>query len=168
MSTSLNFLLTNKSNDVRISQDSLKNFTTREKILSFAQYKDKWSFGEGVSFNDNVVDLAIKFYEKVMDSACYRNDAFPGLEGEIIIKIYENDDIGEFCIKPNGLIDFVHEYQDEDRAHVQDMSIDVAIAKMKEFRLETSCLGKTKNLSPFESATDSVFFNYNECTISYA
>jgi hypothetical protein len=160
--------LTNKSDDVQISQDSLGNYTTREKIHSFAQYKDKWSFGEGVSFSDNVIELAIKFYEKVMDSAYYRNDAFPSLEGEIIIKIYQNDDIGEFCIKPNGLIDFAHEYQDEDRAHIQDMDINVAIAKMKEFRSETSCSGKTKKLTPFESATDSTFFNYNECIISYA
>jgi len=167
MSVSLNFL-TNKSSDIQISQDSLENFTTREKIRSFARYKDKWSFGEGVSFNNNAIESAINFYEKVMDSAYYRNDAFPGLEGEIIVKIYEDDDIGEFCIKPNSLIDFVHECQDEDIAHESDMDINTAISKMKKFRLEISCAGKTKKRPPFESAIDSIFFSFNECTIRYA
>jgi len=58
------------------------------KIQSFELFDNKWNYGEGEKFNKSVInaakDLSLYLYNNLFTDL----SAFPGLDGEILIKVY--------------------------------------------------------------------------------
>lgn len=53
-----------------------------DKILSFKSLKKGWHFGEGVEFNESIIQKAILLNTEAK-KAGYRTNAFPGINGEV-------------------------------------------------------------------------------------
>ena len=87
--------------------------TTLKKILSFAQFQEGWSFGEGVAFAKSTVDKAVQLAKTAHTLGFHETDAFPGLNGEIMITVYQGNEYWEFTLEPTETITFVYEKADE-------------------------------------------------------
>lgn len=108
----------------------MKNSTTA-KIRSFKTFQEGWSFGEGVKFSDNILNKAVKINETALKSGFQETDAFPGLNGEIMVALYLEQDYWEFTLEPDESLTFVYEQGEETIIYEEGRSFEFAIAKIK-------------------------------------
>ena len=104
--------------------------TTLKKILSFAQFQEGWSFGEGVAFAKSTVDKAVQLAKTAHTLGFHETDAFPGLNGEIMITVYQNNEYWEFTLEPTETITFVYEKADETVTHEEGLPFEFAVSML--------------------------------------
>jgi len=83
---------------------------TEDKIWGFRDLKRGWHFGEGKPIDKTGIDEALHLHSEILLHRFTRTDAFPGLNGEIQLTIYSNNDYFEFTREPTGKWTFVHEH----------------------------------------------------------
>jgi len=110
---------------------------TEEKIRGFKELQDGWHYGEGVSFDDTILDDAISLNQEAINLAFFDTDAFPGLDGEIMLTIYWGEHYLEFTLEPNGCATFYREESDEEIYYQEGLPFREIKAKIGEFRKET-------------------------------
>lgn len=100
--------------------------STIEKILSFKKLEKGWHYGEGVPAQLNAIDGALHLY-----SCAYKlgleTDAFPCLDGEIMLCVYDGPHTFEFIVDDSGNIEFIHEIGDSEAARSNDMCLQDAV-----------------------------------------
>lgn len=89
---------------------------TLRKIERFRNFVAGWHYNEGVPFKEDTLSLAIQIHEMSIDQGLYETDAFPGIDGEIMITIYHYNQYLEFTVEQNGQISYVKEIGDEEVA----------------------------------------------------
>ena len=72
---------------------------TEKKIQSFKELESGWHYGEGVSIKQSVLDNAILLNQEAINQAFYETDAFPGLNGEVMVTIYSGEHYLEFTLE---------------------------------------------------------------------
>ena len=92
---------------------------TAQKIDSFATYQPGWSFREGIPFDKATLIIATAILQQGIEHGFVTNDAFPGLDGEVMVTFYSGDYYHEFIIERTGNISYICEI---DRCEV--LSID--------------------------------------------
>src|SRR5258708_5865109 len=75
---------------------------TEQKISRFKSLKKGWHYGEGVLIHDQAVQEAISVHHELVLRGFYETNAFPGLDGEIQITVYEDSDYFSFEREPSG------------------------------------------------------------------
>lgn len=80
----------------------------RSKILSFAELKEGWDFGQGVPTPRHVVMEALKFYG-FGEQLGLEMDAFPGVGGDISVDFYIEDELVQVLINPDTALELTHE-----------------------------------------------------------
>ena len=88
--------------------DDHGNDKLEEQIESFAKLKQGWNFGEGESFSQQVIDNAIFIY-KIGKMHGLLAEAFPGIDGDIVISFQNKEHFLDIKINPNA--SFVAEYE---------------------------------------------------------
>ncbi len=82
----------------------------RRKVLEFASLSEGWCYGQGDRISEETVRTALVLTEYALTSGIGRTNAFPGLNGEITVVFYVEDDDFEFTIETDGRISFLHEH----------------------------------------------------------
>ena len=118
------------------STDGLPH-VTEDKIIGFSQYRRGWHYGEGVPFGERTIGLALKLHQEIIRQAFFVTDAFPGLQGQILVTIYYGDHYLEFTVEPDETISFCQEEQDVEILNCEGLSFEQAIKQLQEFRRQT-------------------------------
>lgn len=109
---------------------------TVKKIHGFKKLEKGWHYGEGELFEDSILDNAASLIQEAFDLAFYTTDAFPGLNGEVICTIYYGDHYLEFILEPDDSITFSREKGDEEICYQEELSLQGAKEKIRQFRKE--------------------------------
>jgi hypothetical protein len=106
-----------------------------QKIQGFKGLKRGWHYGEGVSFEQSILDNAIALNRETISLGFLETDVFPGLNGEVVFTIYLDDHYLEFTLEPNGSITFCHEKGDKEISYQEGLSFQIAKERIRQFRL---------------------------------
>jgi hypothetical protein len=83
---------------------------TYQKILSFGALTDGWHYGEGKQIGNETIAAAASLLSRALSKNLFaESDAFPGLNGEVRVSIYEDNDSHEFTIEQNLEVTYLHE-----------------------------------------------------------
>lgn len=144
---------------------------TVEKIEGFSRLPAGWHFGEGGPPSAETIKLAIQF-ESLGRLMGFRTDAFPGIDGGIIVAFYAtNDHCLELTIHADGALSIAYEigvgfnYIEEDLG--ENVSIEEIFSALKRLADSDRCSsdqlassfmirdakGSPLNVSPRQAAT---------------
>lgn len=106
------------------------------KINNFSAFEPNWSYGvEGKAFSQDTIDYANKIYKCAINNTIYALDAFPGLDGEIMVTLYYKKYYMEFLLKDNIILECLYEEDGEEIFYEENIDFDQAaknISKMLE------------------------------------
>ena len=105
---------------------------TLQKVKEFLEIGDGWHFGEGRPPTKEVAEIAKSFAEKAI-MAVFDTDAFPGIDGEIMVTLYHKNHYLEFTIDVNEEITYVHEIDDTELEYIEGLSVQEAENKLNDF-----------------------------------
>jgi hypothetical protein len=91
------------------SNDRRLDDVTAKRIRSFRKLCPGWNYGEGVSIPPSHIKTALELNEKALQYGFLQRDAFPGIDGEVMVTIYEGESYLEFTIEAPDQIAFVRE-----------------------------------------------------------
>ena len=105
------------------------SFTTEDKIKGFKNLEKGWHYGRGIKFSDKVINQSLELLEAINLAGYSRTDAFPGLDGEIELAIYNND---VYCVitlesDENWKFNIIFENDDEELFEASIISVDSPI-----------------------------------------
>jgi len=115
------------SQNDRISQ-------TAQKIENFRQLPVGWHFGSGVPPTGDTIQKAIALNRVAAQVGFTKTNAFPGVDGEIQITLYDDSVYLEFTIESDGTITFVYEHDNKEILYKEKLSLDEAVRKIQELR----------------------------------
>ncbi len=110
------------------------DFPTERKIRGFKKLENGWHYGEGVAFEQSILDNAIALHQEVIHWAFFETDAFPGLNGEVVFTIYFDKHYLEFTLEPDDSVTFYQEKNGEEIYYQEGLSFQEAKVKIREFR----------------------------------
>lgn len=110
---------------------------TRGKLIGFAFLPEGWHFKEGVPAKEHTLKTALALLGALEAAGFDRTDAYPGIDGSVMISAYEMPEVYDFNIRPSGAITVSHEKGDEELFYQEGMTEDHVREKIKEFGLST-------------------------------
>ena len=102
--------------------DRMESSTVR-KINEFGSLPKGWNFGSGIPSRKDTAKLAKKVLEFGVAEGFVRHDAFPGINGQIILTMYVRNHCLEFDIADDGKISIVWEEGDKDNGDWESLSL---------------------------------------------
>ena len=84
-----------------------------ERIRSFSKLQDGWHYGSGIGAVTCAIDGALSISSLLVDYGARNIEAFPDLDGGILVSGYHIRDSLEILCRPDGRIDFAHDVDDE-------------------------------------------------------
>ena len=87
---------------------------TEKKINSFRNLPVGWHYGSGIAPLAKVLDLAIRLNQCAGLMGFEATDAFPGIDGEVLLTVYDGDVYLEFSIEVDGSINYIREQGDKE------------------------------------------------------
>ncbi len=102
--------------------------TTLEKIQRFAHLEAGWSFGEGMAFTQSTLNKATQLAKTAHTLGFDETDAFPGLNGEIMVTVYQGNEYWEFTLQPTETITFVYERDDQVVVYEEGLPFEFAVS----------------------------------------
>jgi len=111
---------------------------TRNKIVGFAYLPTGWNFGKGVPAKEQAVKDALDLLDDLEKAGFEKTDAYPGEGGSVMVSAYALPDYYDFDVGTNGTITVAHARRDEDEDifYEENMSVEEAQSKIKEFALQ--------------------------------
>ena len=110
---------------------------TRGKLIGFAFLHEGWHFNEGGPARESTLKTASILLGDLEDAGFTHTDAFPGVDGSVMISAYGMADSYDFSIRPSGAITVTHERGDEEIFYQEKMKEGEVREKIKEFGLST-------------------------------
>jgi hypothetical protein len=91
--------------------NSLRVFShpTEEKIYNFSLLKKGWNYGEGEKISNAALKDALLIHRQIIYRGHSQTDAFPGLDGEIQLTVYEGKNYFSFERESTGKWSISHE-----------------------------------------------------------
>ena len=84
-----------------------------DRIRAFATLPDGWHYGEGRGATDGAITAAIEIDALFMMGGVEEVEAFPGIDGGILLTGYRGPDTLEIRCNPFGQMDLLHETGDK-------------------------------------------------------
>jgi len=125
----------------------LRENTTKDKILTFSSFEKGWHFGEGVPPTKDILQQAVGMSDRIAISG-FRSNAFPGIDGEIMVTAYHGKNYLEFTFETDGTVTFVREKEEIEVAYEEKLTFDQAKSRLNAFGAEKIW----KNLSGLSTA----------------
>lgn len=105
---------------------------TEEKIRSFLNKPVGWHYNAGKPPVPERISVAVSYLRVLHALGLYETDAFPGVDGEIMVTAYNKKAYYETSFELNGNANFVFRYSDEDRIDEENVSVPRMIAHLLE------------------------------------
>ena len=97
------------------------------RIMQFQALKCGWHFGEGVEFNESVIADSLELNREIISSGFYDTNAFPGLNGEIQVTVYQDNDYFQFEVSPDNSWSIIHEQAGTEIERIENQNLEQAI-----------------------------------------
>lgn len=107
---------------------------TTLKIRSFKRLLEGWHYGKGVPPTNAAIEQALKLNSGALSSGFLKTDAFPGIDGEILVAVYYGEWYLEFTLEANMSVTFVAEKNREEVEYVEGLSVEDALNKIAQYR----------------------------------
>ena len=105
-------------------------FPTVEKISRFKNLEKGWDCGRGSSFDQKIIDYALKLHKEIIDNGFLETEAFPGPDGSILISLYFDHNCDLYCldftVEPDMSLTYSLEVNDEQGDFTESFSFDDA------------------------------------------
>ncbi|MBP0016884.1 MAG: hypothetical protein J7647_04920 [Cyanobacteria bacterium SBLK] len=124
---------------------------TISKIETFQTYPQGWSFGEGKKFKNKIIRKAIDLVRFSYKVGFREMDAFPGLNGEVMVTLYLDREYWEFTIESEESVTFVYEYDDEMILCKENLSFNNILRKIKNIAIDKFVVPSYKTLRSFNN-----------------
>ncbi len=108
---------------------------TEKKIRDLALLQEGWHFGEGSAISQETIATALNLHQVAIELAFYTTNAFPGLDGQVVVAAYESDHYFEFTIGPDKNCAYLHLRGDEEISDIEGLSLADAKRYLKDFRI---------------------------------
>jgi len=108
---------------------------TKDKILAFSNLGKDWHFGEGVPPTKEILKQAVSLSDRIAISG-FRSNAFPGVDGEIMVTVYHGKNYLEFTFEADGTVTFVREKDETEIAYEEKLTFDQAKNRLNAFGAE--------------------------------
>jgi hypothetical protein len=105
---------------------------TKEKIIEFTKRETGWHFGTGGPALFEIANQAI-IIANIASYFDFETDAFPGVDGEIMVTVYHNHDYLEFICEVDNSVVFVHEKDGVEHAYREGLTFDQAKEELYKF-----------------------------------
>lgn len=115
-----------------ISQERRISNPTTRKIKSFRDRKPGWHYGGGVPPTEEIAKKAISISDLAAQLG-YASDAFPGIDGEIMVAVYHKPGHLEFTVEVNGRITFAREQDEEEVVYREGCTLNDALKELRKF-----------------------------------
>ena len=118
-------------------------------IRSFSNLPAGWHYGSGVGADPYAVDVALSITSLLIDHRARNIEAFPDLDGGILVCGYHKQDTLEILCRPGGRINYVHEINDElanERENVSQRQVEEYLGEL-EWRQRSSFVSYTQNIT---------------------
>ncbi|HEX3864614.1 MAG TPA: hypothetical protein VHY35_23255 [Stellaceae bacterium] len=93
-----------------------KNFIAAQhtvgKIRSFSDLVQGWHYGTGSAPSSEVIEESLRIHSAIISLGFGETDAFPGIDGEVLIAAYFDLHYIDVLIEENGLITLTYEFDD--------------------------------------------------------
>ncbi len=100
---------------------------TEKKINSFKALPIGWHYGSGIPPLAKVLDQANRLNQYAGLMGFEATDAFPGIDGEVMLTVYDGDIYLEFSIEVDSSIDYIHEHGGKEVDSKEKISLHQAI-----------------------------------------
>jgi hypothetical protein len=114
--------------------------STIEKIQSFGNFTQGWSFGEGVPFAPSILLKAMQLIKTAYALGFTETDAFPGLNGEVMGTIYLGQDYWEFTLEPDEMLTFIYEKDNKTIFYEEGLPFECAASRITNIALRNNLL----------------------------
>jgi len=101
---------------------SVPVFRTDEKIRSFGRMPVGWHYGKGVPARGDIIRVAREYLWHFLMMGYQETDAFPGVDGEIMVTAYRGDYCTEITIEADGTYSVGYQFKGKDRFFESDLS----------------------------------------------
>ena len=105
---------------------------TTRKLSEFGSLQPGWHYGDGVPISQNLIAKARTVAQKAVSFGFPESNAFPGVDGGILITVYKGNCTFEIRLFPDGRARFVKEVDDEDVAFLENVTVERAIELLEE------------------------------------
>ena len=105
---------------------------TVKKIKSFEHLSPGWNYGRGGPISPSVISDATAFLWKFALSGLNDTDAFPGINGEVMVTAYEGEHYVEAIVEADGSISLTYEVNDVENFSKERMDSEEATRKLQE------------------------------------
>lgn len=126
-------IVASKSSPPYRLESAISESQTDEKLESFADLQVGWHYRKGSPISRSVLENAKLINRYLFKLGFSKTDAFPGVEGQVLLTAYNRDHIVEITIYPPGNIaTFVHEKNDEEISAAERIDLLKAVDLAKE------------------------------------
>jgi len=105
---------------------------TEAKIESFSDLPKGWHFGEELAPSKEVIEKSLKI-EEAASLYGYETDAFPGIDGEIMVTVYHGNHSLEFTVENDSSIIFALEENDNEIDYKELLSFEDAMIELDRY-----------------------------------
>lgn len=84
------------------------------RLFTFATFPDGWHYGEGKRISDLVFKQSKWVVETLLRASFTRNNAFPNVDGDVLVTAYRGKHYIGVNIAPDGILSFIHEIGDDE------------------------------------------------------
>jgi hypothetical protein len=95
---------------------------TDAKIRSFARLPPGWHYGAGKAALQETIDLAREYLLLFAQLGFVETDAFPGVDGEIMVSAYRGGHCVEVTLELDSTFTLTHQFDGSDRYHGAGLS----------------------------------------------
>lgn len=109
---------------------------TLKKMQSFGQLRVGWHYGEGVPCAPEVLARALQLHDTFMSLGLYETDTFPGLDGGMLLTVYDVREYLEFRLTVEGHIEYCRETDNAEVDERQALTLEQAQMIVHQYRQE--------------------------------
>jgi hypothetical protein len=116
------FVVVTNTYGLVIAQGQGANVQTERKIRSFAQLPQGWHYGAGGPIAGEIIHIACQYLWHLMMLGFVETDAFPGVDGEVMVTAYRGKHCIELTVELDRSFAVAHQFDGEDRFHEVGLS----------------------------------------------
>ena len=123
---------------------------TRNKLISFLDLPAGWHFGTGRAPSRKLVKLLIDVNARAFDQGFPKSDAFPGINGNVMLTLYYQDHLIDLIVEEGMQIaSILYEKGDEEVLSQDDIGVALALNIIQQIGQICLLSGPyTKNITP--------------------
>jgi len=137
---------------------------TETRIRSFSALGAGWHYGEGSGFALDVQNAALSMNALAVELGLIETDAFPGIDGGILLTICHGDHYIEFRVETDCRVSFCRELNDQEIEDRAQLSLDEAKQVLRNFRKETCGQSESFTFSTSILRNDASHQRHLSCT----